>query len=664
VRNPSSLPETAPQDDSRARELTIRGLILGVLITFVFTAANTYLGLKVGLTFATSIPAAVISMSVLSFFKGSSVLENNIVQTVASAAGALASIIFVLPGLVIVGWWTGFTFWTSFLVCASGGIIGVLFTIPLRRAMVTGSDLPYPEGVAAAEVLKVGSGVRGEIGADAGIEAREGLWAVIYGAIAAAAFAAFAATRIAAGEVQGYFRAGKGVSGVDVGLSLALVGAGQLVGLSVGAALLVGVLIAWGGAVPILAAHSVIPAGMSVGDFANQIWSKQVRFIGAGAIAVSALWTLAKLAKPVVSGLIHTLAAARGRDAADSGDRDLSPASIAGWLAGCLLVVAGLVVHFVHGTPLSGHTVPLVLITLGFVIVGGFIVSAICGYLAGLVGSTNSPISGVGILAILMYAGLLGALIEVGKGAPMKSLVAFSLFTLSIVFAAATTSNDNLQDLKTGQLVGAAPWAQQIALIVGVLAGAVIIPPVLDLLARAYGFAGQVGGPVSSGNAPLPAPQAVLISALAQGVLEGNLNLSMLGIGAVIGAVVIGLDEFLGIKKWMRLPPLGVCIGIYLPMSASLPVVIGAGLSEWLRRKALKKPHPEKAEARGTLVASGLIVGESLLGVALAALIVATGKEAPLGVVGAHFAWATAIGGLVFLGIVVGLYRWILRAAE
>lgn len=664
MRNPSPLPQPAAPSQPRVRELTIRGLILGVLITFVFTAANTYLGLKVGLTFATSIPAAVISMSVLSFFKGSSVLENNIVQTVASAAGALASIIFVLPGLVIVGWWTGFSFWTSFLVCASGGIIGVLFTIPLRRAMVTGSDLPYPEGVAAAEVLKVGSGVRGEIGADAGAEAREGLWAVIYGAIAAGAFSLFTATRLGVGEVQGYFRAGKGVSGVDVGLSLALLGAGQLVGLSVGMALLVGVLIAWGGAVPILSAQAVIPAGTSVGDFANHIWSTQVRFIGAGAIAVSALWTLAKLAKPVVAGLLHTLAAAKERGENGSTDRDLSPLSIAGWLVGCLLVVAGLVVHFVRGTPLQGHTVPLVLITVGFVVLGGFIVSAICGYLAGLVGSTNSPISGVGILAILLYAALLGALIAVEKGAPMKALVAFSLFTLSIVFAAATTSNDNLQDLKTGQLVGAAPWAQQIALIVGVLAGAVIIPPVLDLLARAYGFAGQVSGPVSANASPLPAPQAVLISALAQGVLESNLNLSMLGVGAVTGAVVIAVDEVLGLKKWMRLPPLGVCIGIYLPMSASMPVVIGAVLSEWLRRRALKKPRPEHAERRGTLVASGLIVGESLVGVALAGAIVATGKEAPLALVGANFAWAMAIGGVIFAALVVGLYRWILRAAD
>src|SRR4249919_3184675 len=204
------------------KELTLRGLVLGVLLTTVFTAANVYLGLKVGLTFASSIPAAVISMALLSMVKDSSILENNIVQTVASAAGTLSAIIFVLPGLVIVGWWTGFPFWMSSLICVAGGILGVLFTIPLRRALVTTSDLPYPEGVAAAEVLKVGSSARGAGAADAG-EAREGLLAVIYGSVASAGLAIFTSTRIAAAQVAGFFGIGANAgSGYDVAFSLAL----------------------------------------------------------------------------------------------------------------------------------------------------------------------------------------------------------------------------------------------------------------------------------------------------------------------------------------------------------------------------------------------------------------------------------------------------------
>lgn len=642
----------------RVAELTIRGLLLGAAITLIFTAANVYLGLKVGLTFATSIPAAVISMGALSLFRNASILENNIVQTVASAAGALASIIFVLPGLVIVGWWTGIPFWPAFFICASGGIIGVIFTIPLRRAMVTQSDLPYPEGVAAAQVLKVGSVAREAEATDR--KARRGLMAVVYGAMASLALSILTATQIAAAGIQSFVRVGRNsVTGFDFSFSLALVGAGHLVGLSVGLALLLGVLIAWGVAVPFLAAASGIPAHADIADFANQIWRTQVRFIGAGAIAVAALWTLVKLARPVAAGLASTIAASRSVGRAPT-DRDMGPVAIAGWLFVCLCIVVALVLYFVRGTSLEGHEELLSLMTLGFVVFGGFLVSAICGYLAGLVGSTNSPISGVGILAVLLYASILAIVIPLHGGSP-KTLIAFTLFSLSIVFAAATTSNDNLQDLKTGQLVGASPWAQQWALIVGVVAGALTIPPVLDLLTRAYGFAGQAAGPISATATPLAAPQAVLISALAQGVLGESLDWHMLGVGAGIGVAIIALDEFLGARKWIRLPPLGVCIGIYLPMAASLPVVLGALISQWFKMRARKTADPEATEQYGVLVASGLIVGESLFGVALAGLIVASGNEAPLALVGGNFPFAPLIGLAVFAALIVVLYRQMLR---
>src|SRR5687767_3212546 len=308
----------------KPKELTLRGIGLGVLLTFVFTAANVYLGLRVGLTFASSIPAAVISMAILSAVKDSSILENNIVQTVASAAGMLSAIIFVLPGLVIVGWWTGFPFWQSFLICLSGGVLGVLFTIPLRRALVTTSDLPYPEGVAAAEVLKVGSGTRGETKDETG-EAREGLTAVILGSVASAALAIVTATRIAAAELTGFFKLGAMAStGYNFAWSLALLGAGHLVGLSVGMAMLTGLIIAWAIAVPILTSMQPAAEGVELGAHTIAIWRTQVRFIGAGAIAVAAIFTLAKLAKPVVGGLVTTLAGARSEGTKDDLDRDLS----------------------------------------------------------------------------------------------------------------------------------------------------------------------------------------------------------------------------------------------------------------------------------------------------------------------------------------------------
>ena len=649
----------------KPKELTIRGLILGALITTIFTAANVYLGLKVGLTFASSIPAAVISMAILSLVKDSSILENNIVQTVASAAGTLSAIIFVLPGLVIIGWWTGFPFWQSFLICLSGGVLGVLFTIPLRRALVTNSDLPYPEGVAAAEVLKVGSGTRGETTDETG-EARQGLIAVILGSATSAGLAILTATRIAAASVTGFFRLGPTASsGYDIAFSLALVGAGHLVGLSVGIAMLTGLIIAWAIAVPILTSSQPAAEGVTVAAHTLTIWRTQVRFIGAGAIAVAAIYTLARLAKPVVGGLISTLAASRSKEMADDRDRDLSPPWILILTVACLAIAAWLAFTFARSTVLASSAVTLTLIAVPFVLLGGFLIAGICGYMAGLIGASNSPISGVGILSIVLCASVLTLAVTV-NAANQLALVAFALFITAIVFACATISNDNLQDLKTGQLVGASPMRQQIALIVGVAAGASVIPFVLNLLATAYGFAGAANVGVVAPN-PLPAPQATLISALAQGVIGGSLEWKMIGIGVVVGVGLILLDTLLGAMNKIRIPPLAVGIGIYLPMSATFAVVVGAVISHWYNRRIQTMPNPERAERLGTLVASGLIVGESLWGVVNAGLIVGLSNDAPIGLVPEDFVLGPWLGLIGFAGIIVWLYWWMLsqsRTAE
>lgn len=646
----------------KPRELTARGLILGALITTIFTAANVYLGLKVGLTFASSIPAAVISMAILSVVKDSSILENNIVQTVASAAGTLSAIIFVLPGLVIVGWWTGFPFWQSFLICLSGGVLGVLFTIPLRRALVTTSDLPYPEGVAAAEVLKVGSGTRGETKDETG-EARQGLLAVIFGSVASGGLAIVAATRIAAAQVTGFFRIGTMASSAyDIAWSLALLGAGHLVGLSVGMAMLTGLLIAWAIAVPILTSMQPAADGVSLAAHTLTIWRTQVRFIGAGAIGVAAIYTLARLSKPVVGGLVSTLAASRSTTVRDDRDRDISPSWILVLTAGCLVIAAWLAFTFARQIGLGSSAVKLTLVAVPFVLLGGFLIAGICGYMAGLIGASNSPISGVGILSIVICASTLIFVVSPTAETQLP-LVAFALFVTAIVFACATISNDNLQDLKTGQLVGASPMRQQIALIVGVAAGASVIPSVLNLLAKAYGFAGAANIGVVAPN-PLPAPQATLISSLAQGVIGGSLEWKMIGIGALVGVGLILLDSTLGAMKKLRIPPLAVGIGIYLPMSATFAVVVGSVIGQLYDKRAQSKPNPERAERLGTLVASGLIVGESLWGVINAGLIVGLSNEAPIGLVPEDFGPAPWLGLIGFVGAIVLLYGWMLRRSS
>jgi putative OPT family oligopeptide transporter len=643
----------------RPKELTVRGLILGALLTTVFTAANVYLGLKVGLTFASSIPAAVISMAILSAVKDSSILENNIVQTVASAAGTLSAIIFVLPGLVIIGWWTGFPFWESFLICVSGGVLGVLFTIPLRRALVTTSDLPYPEGVAAAEVLKVGSGTRGETKDDTG-ESREGLIAVILGSVVSGGLAILTATRVFAAELNGFFRLGGSAStGYNIAWSLALLGAGHLVGLSVGMAMLVGQIISWVIAVPILTSMQPAADGVTLAAHTTTIWRTQVRFIGAGTIAVAAIYTLARLAKPVMGGLVSTLAASRATKTGDETDRDMSPQWILILTAACLVISGYLAFTFARSTVLAPNAVTLTLIAVPLVLIVGFLIAGVCGYMAGLIGASNSPISGVGILSIVLVASTLMLAVSPTEG-NRQAIVAFALFVTAIIFACATISNDNLQDLKTGQLVGASPMRQQIALVVGVIAGAAVIAPVLNLLARAYGFAGAPNVNVVAPN-PLPAPQATLISALAQGVVGGRLDWKMIGIGAAVGVGLIILDAALGAAKKLRIPPLAVGIGIYLPMSATFAVIVGAVISHWYDKRARTMPNPDRAERLGTLVASGLIVGESLWGVINAGLIVALSKDAPIGLVPDDFALAPWLGALGFIGACVFLYGWMLR---
>lgn len=600
-------------------------------------------------------------MAILSAVKDSTILENNIVQTVASAAGTLSAIIFVLPGLVIIGWWTGFPFWESFFICLSGGVLGVLFTIPLRRALVTTSDLPYPEGVAAAEVLIVGAGTRGETKDETG-EAREGLVAVILGSIASAGFAIVTATRIAAAELNGFTRVGSGSTGWNLGWSLALLGAGHLVGLSVGMAMLVGQIISWVIAVPILTAMQPATVGQTLDAHTIAIWRTQVRFIGAGVIAVAAIYSLGRLARPVFGGLVSTLRASRAEATGDDLDRDIPPSWIYILTAGCLIIAAWLAYTFARSTVLAPDALKLTLISIPFVLIIGFIIAGVCGYMAGLIGASNSPISGVGILSIVVCASVF-ALAVTPTAQNSQALVAIALFVTAIVFACATISNDNLQDLKTGQLVGASPMRQQIALIVGVAAGASVIPSVLNLLARAYGFAGAPNVNVIAAN-PLPAPQATLISALAQGVIGGKLEWKMLGIGAVVGVGIVILDEVLRILKKLRIPPLAVGIGIYLPMSATFAVIVGAILAHWYDGRVKNTPNPERAERLGTLVASGLIVGESIWGVINAGLIVGFSKDAPIALVPEDFKAAPWLGVIGFVGVIVWLYGWMLRKAR
>ncbi len=656
-----------PQTAGTGAELSLRALLVGVSITFVFTAANVYFGLKAGLTFATSIPAAVISMAVLRGFRGTTIQENNIVQTVASAAGTLSSIIFVLPGLVMIGWWTGFPYVYSFAICALGGVLGVMYSIPLRRALVTNSDLPYPEGVACAEVLKVGGHGGADESAHAAQTSRNGLRGILVGTAVSSLFAVLIATQLFAGDVARYFRIGSrgAITGYDFNLSFALLAVGHLVGLWVGVAMLLGALIAWGAAVPLLTAlHPVAGAAAAVG---GAVWSHQVRFIGAGTIGIASIWTLVTLIKPLSAGLRAAMAASRLRKSAGGAtlprtERDIPIGIVALVTAVCMAPIGWLLASFGAASGLGGQLALLVIGGIVYIALMSFFVAAVCGYMAGLIGASNSPLSGVGILVVLGAALLLLVAVKPFlPAAAAPALVAFALFVTAVVFCAATISNDNLQDLKTGQLVGATPWRQQVALLVGVLAGALIIPPVLGLLNQAYGFA---GAPNADPARALAAPQATLISALARGVIQGDLDWNLIASGALIGVGVIVLDPLVRRFSAVQLPPLAVGLGIYLPTATTLMIVVGAVAGWAYERRAARTANPVDTRQMGVLLASGMIVGESLVGVLLAAIVVFSGRAAPLALVGDGFADAAAwIGGGVFALSAGALYAWLNRVS-
>ncbi len=671
-------------DDVSLPELTLRGIILGALITVVFTASNIYLGLKVGLTFSSAIPAAVISMAVLRLFPRANILENNMVQTQASAAGTLSSIIFILPGLVMLGHWQGFPFWQTLAVCAAGGMLGVVFSIPLRHAMVVQSDLPYPEGVAAAEILRVGSADESaEAAGPGGKRQATGLADLLAGGAAAGLFS-FAAggLRLLAEGANYWMAAGVSVVRFSMGFSFALVGAGYLVGIVGGLAMLLGLVLTWGVAVPWLTAITPMPAGATLASFGTMVWKEQVRFIGAGTIGIAAIWTLGTLAGPMLYGIKASFGALRGIDGHDGGvprtQRDM-PVKWIGLVVLALLVVLTVTFgDFLAPAPLdAGARWRLVACGVVFAFVFGFLVAAACGYMAGLVGSSASPISGIGIIAVILVSLLILAVgsIDGLMGTPegSKFAIAMAIFTTSAVVAVASISNDNLQDLKTGWLVGATPWRQQVALLIGCAVGAAVIPPVLELLYNAYGFAGALPRAGMDVGQALAAPQATLMTAIATGIFTHQLNWNMVLIGIALGAVLIAIDEILRRRPGpARLPVLAVGIGIYLPPTVSSALVVGAVLSWFLvraeRRRALARGDDvkvalEHAERRGTLLASGLIVGESLVGVLLAAVIGLSGKEAPLALVGEDFA-ATAqwLGLAVFVLVCVGFFRRVLAA--
>ena len=604
-----------------ARQLTARAIILSLILTVLLAAANAYLGLFAGLTVATAIPAAVVSMGVLRMMGRSSILENNIVATGASAGSSIAAgTIFTIPALVIMGHWTHFEYWWVLAIAGLGGLLGVLFSVPLRRTLILDQKLQFPEGVATAEVLKVS------------VDPGRGLKALSFAAGAAALFKlalsglkfspeSFITARYFGERTIGFF---------GISLSPALLGVGYIVGLNIGALMLSGGALSWWVFIPwyntfmsdhdpALAAQLV---GLPAGDAAYLIWSKQIRFIGVGAMLIGGMWSLWSLRKSLLSGIKTglNLRGVAGKDIPDT-ERDLPMGMI---MMGIVLFVIPLFALYYVVVDSLGIALTMAVI----MVIAGFVFSSVSGYMAGLVGSSNNPVSGITISTILFASLILLGIM--GKGSTVGPVAAIMIG--AVTCNAAAVAGDNLQDLKAGQLIGATPWRQQVMLGIGALASAAVMAPVLNLLLEAYG----IGTPAREGVNALAAPQATLMASVASGIFGSGLPWNMVAIGAVVGAIAITLDEYLRRKgaSW-RSPVLAVAVGIYLPLELSTPIFVGGLVAElvtrWHRRRN-PGGDVELLKQTGLLFSAGLIAGEAIVGVLIAIPIVASGNADVLAV--------------------------------
>lgn len=659
-------------------EITLRVIILGTILTVVLAAANAFLGLKVGTTVSASIPAAVISMGILRFFKNSNILENTMVQIMASVGEALtAGIAFILPALIILHVWDGFNYWQTVVTGLLGGYLGVLFTIPLRRALLQDKTLRYPEAVAIGNVLK----------ASTKSETRD-LRALVGGGIVGSLIALFqSGFQILTDSYQYWVKTSSTVVGFGVGMSPALIAAGYIVGANVALSLLVGIVIGWLAGVPAL----TIFYGMPVADTANQIalemWHDHIRYIGVGTMLVGGLWTLCTLFKPVIDSMIASIHSLReiklGNKAASiRTERDISINYVL-MAAGVLLIpifllIACTIIPDSYGISPAFRFTISAFSTL-YIIVGGFVFCSVMAYFAGLIGSTNSPVSGLLVCALLVICLIFLAFFSTQSGLATDDIKAslgtvVAIGAMVIIGAALSISNDTMQDLKVGQIVGATPWKQQVMLILGVTVSAFVIPPILQLLYNAYGIGGVFPREGMNPAQMLAAPQAGLMAAVAKGVFTHQLEWNMIAIGAAIAVICIVIDEYLKKKHGTRLPVLAVGLGIYLPLDSSVPVVIGGLLAHLINARINrryrhvqddKEAMIEKHKHRGLLLCCGIVAGASIMGVVLAIPFALKQSSDALAIMPAEYAsMAGMFGLLVTFFLCAWIYRVVLKTAK
>lgn len=647
-------------------EITIKAIFIAVVLTIILTASNAYLALKVGTTISASIPAAIMAMGVLRFFKRHNVLETNIIQTAASAGEAVvAAIAYTIPALVMMHYWQHFDYWEIVLICLLGGILGVLFSVPLRRVLLADKTLPFPEGTAIGKVLR------------ATASAKRGVKLLVNGGLVGAVLTfCQAGLEILADHFDYWWgRSGSTVFGGGFGFSSALLAAGFIVGLQVAIALLVAVVVFWLIGIPVLSHVVAVPAGLNATDASTWIWLHQIRYIGVGTMLIGGLWLLITMAKSIVVGIKKSFKALETSKYGESiklprVDRDI-PVHYSIAIAALLMIpmYAYLYTEFradILQLPFVMH-IFITLVLVVFVFIMGFLISSICGYFAGLIGSTNSPLSGMILISLILGAFLLMLLmfkqhLDAGK---LEHLAALTVLFSALVGTAGAISIDTIQDLKAGQMVGATPWKQQVMLMIGVVVAAFVTPLILNLLFNAYGIGDVFPHAGMSQAQALSAPQGQLIQSVVMGVFGHDLNWPMVYVGMVAAVVCIIIDEILK-RRGYRLPVLAVGIGIYLPIDITLPMILGGFLSGlvtkkhegWIKQGKAEKAH--EAHESVILLACGLVAGATLMGVILAVPFVIYQSSDALAIMPAHLVW---LGNILGAASIVLLLWWLYRTA-
>lgn len=653
-------------------EITPRALILGILLAIVFAASSTFVGLKIARTIAASIPAALISMVILRRFRNANILENNMVQTIASAGEAVATgIIFTLPALLIMGYWHAFDYLQTAMITLIGGILGVAFSVPLRRSMVVKDHLPYPEGVATGEILKAGEDTHGST--------KVLIIASLFSALISFLQTGF---KIVSEQIQYWTKIGTTAIGGSIMLSPVLMAAGYIVGIRGLVAFGVGGLLTWGVAIPLFVAKYGLPDAPDLGAALASVQKLHFRYVGVGVLAIGGLWSIVSLAKQISAAFKASFKAMKAHKSEFAAtvrtDRDLPFKYVL--LAITVIAIPTFILFFTlvdsASLELSNPMLwGIVLFATFLSLLVGFIAASIAAYIVGIVGTTSLPVSGIAIAAIIGFSSLLLVVLGSKIDFALNSEAALKAAALVIVFAAiiavaAMVSGDNMQDLKAGQLVGATPWKQQLMLAVGAIASALVIPFILQTTFQAYGIGDVLPRPGMNPEHALPAPQATLMATIAKGFFVGQLPWGMIKLGVLMGFIAILVDEYLKhIKSSIRFPALLFALGIYLPLGYVTAFIVGGIIHSLVNWKV--KPGTGVSETNnGILCASGIIAGEAILGAILtipfayyqSTDVLALSKIPAIAPYVAHLAgFETGIGVILYAGLCVYLYKQAVR---